>query len=784
MIRRLRILTILLSILLCPTLIKGQDFLLSATVLDAESEDTLRSAFLTNYRGDTIATNQNGEFSITLHKGKQLLKIHCEGYNTDSILFNIKRDTRKTFMLRSISTTLSAVEIAAKDSRNISRIEPSVSRLSAETIKAIPAMMGEVDIVKALQLLPGVQAVSEGSSNFSVRGGGFDQNLIQLDKTPLYGSSHLLGFFSIFNNDIVRDINLYKGDMPADEGGRLSSLMEVTTKEGNTQRISGRGGIGTISSRLTIEGPIFSDKLTFFISARRTYADLFLRMMKNKNLQKTKLYFYDLNAKISWQATSKDDFSLSGYMGYDHFANHLAGIAFGNRAGTLRWRHEFSTQAFLHLTTYINQYQYAASEDILEEFSFHWKSEIRDIGTKLNLKILPNDKHTINTGYNLTYREILPGEGGGKGSQSLVNSSEFRITPLYHLEHALYASHQMTLWDKLSLRYGLRLSMLNNLGNDSTIYNIENYRRQGSFLSHKGEVYHTNFNIEPRISLNYAFSKNQSLKLSYTRSAQYMQIASNSMAGSPLAIWFSASQNVKPQISDQIVAGYFHNFLNGELETSAEIYYKHFQNVIDFRERAALLNNSYLEEELRFGRGYAYGLELMIAKPKGVINGWISYAYARSFRQIDEVNQGKWYRSPYDKPHTINIVANYMLGKKWSFSASWTYATGQPTTYPEGRYWVGNLDGSDSGRWVPIPSERNAYRLPDYHRLDLSASWKISNPRSRFQHELNLSIYNAYARKNPWTIYFTQSSYDPNHTGAVMIYLFSIVPSLSWNFSF
>lgn len=770
--------------LLYPAAIIGQEFAFSGTVLDKSTSDTLYTAHLEDYDGGFLASNERGIFRLALPRGRHLIKIRCEGYVADSLWINITKETQKTFRLQSYSTTLSAVEVSADEGRNISRIEPSVSRLTAEAVRAVPAMMGEVDLVKALQLLPGVQAISEGSSNFSVRGGGFDQNLILLDETPLYSSSHLLGFLSIFNNDIVRDVKLYKGDMPAHGGGRLSSLMEVTTKEGNSRQLRGRGGIGTIASRLMLEGPILPDKLTFFVSARRTYADLFLKLSRNPNLRQTKLYFYDLNAKLSWQVGQRDRLSLSAYTGKDHFANHMAGIAFGNTIGTLRWQHIFSDKVIMNLTTFVNYYNYFAEEDIMEEFRFDWKSEVRDFGTKLNFALLLSEKHTINTGYQLTYRELSPGKGSGSDSQSILNSSEFKTDPLYHLEHALYASHQTVLWDKLNIRYGLRLSMINNLGNDSVIYNLKDYKRESSFTSKRGKVYHTSLSLEPRLSLNYTFTPNNSLKFSYTRSAQYLQLASNSMAGSPLDIWFSASQNVRPQIANQLVLGYFHNFLGGMLESSAEVYYKHFQNVIDFRDRANLINNNRLEEELRFGNGYSYGFELMLSKPKGNLNGWVSYTFSRSFRKIDHVNSGEWYRSPYDKPHNISLVVNYLLGKRWSFSASWIYSTGQPVTFPEGRYWVGNLDGTDGGRWVPIPSKRNAYRFPDYHRLDLSATWKLSNPKRRFQHELNLSLYNAYARKNPWTIYFTQNESDPTKTEARMIYLFSIVPSLSWNFSF
>lgn len=766
---------------LCQTIL-SQNYTLDGKITDKTTGDYLIGASL--YVVDTqtgATTDENGEYYLTLSKGRHRLIISAVGYRTDTIDIIVNKNTKKDFELLSTATLLSSVEVSADKNQNVARIETSVNRLSTEAIKSIPAMMGEVDVIKALQFLPGVQLVAEGSSNFSVRGGGYDQNLILFDDAPIYSSSHLLGFFSIFNNDAIRDVNLYKGDMPVSFGGRLSSLMEVKSRSGDLKRLRATGSIGTISSKITLETPILKEKMSLLLSARRTYADIFLKLSNNQNLKNTTLYFYDLNAKLHWDATAKDRLYLSAYLGNDNFRNHLAGMAFGNRLASLGWRHSFSETLISNLTLYTSRYNYSIEENIMPEFSFSWLSQLSDLGGKLDFSWVINQHNSINFGYQGVYRHIEPGSGGGSGEVSIIDNSTFQLSPLYTMEHAIWLSHSIGITERLNLRYGARLSMMNNLGNDSVVYRLENYRVRDSSVYKKGEIYATNLQLEPRLSLNYSITKYSSVKASYSRSAQYLQIASNSTAGSPLDIWFSASNNVKPQLCDQFVLGYFHNFSGGDIETSAEVYYKKYSNVIDFKDRAVLLGNQRLEQELRFGSGYSAGFELMMAKTSGRFNGWISYTFARSFRKIDEVNGNEWYRSPYDKPHTISLVANYELSKRWRLSASWIYSTGQPVTYPEGRYWVGDI-GGNNGVWVPIPSKRNAYRFPDFHRLDLSATWKLSKPSKRMQHELNISLYNAYARKNPWTIYFVTSETNPNVTEAHMMYLFSIVPSVSWNF--
>jgi hypothetical protein len=755
----------------------SQSVTIYGNVTDSLNGENLTGATL--YVADSqtgTTTNEYGFFSLTTRSGNHKITVSYLGYKTKNIFVNADKNKKINIQLSPQTNDLEGITVFSDKGDNIKRVEAGVNRLSSNMIKTVPAMMGEVDVIKAIQLLPGVQTVAEGSSSFSVRGGGYDQNLILLDETPLYSSSHLLGFFSIFNNDVVKDVQLYKGDIPANFGGRLSSLMDVRTKDGNNRKFGGKGAIGTISSKLTLEGPIFTPDATFVVAGRRTYADLFLKLSNNQSLRQSVLYFYDFNAKINYKIGNNDRIYLAGYFGRDKFKNSLAGMDFGNKIGSLRWNHIFSSKLFFNLSFMFSDYDYSMNSAITDDIAFEWTARLKDLGGKLDFTYNLNSKNTVKFGYQAAYHSINPGEGGGYGNKSMIE--RFVLPELFALEQALYVSHQTNI-NSLTLRYGLRASFFSNLGNDSASYNLINYNfYQNEYIqTHRGKIFNTNRSFEPRISINYQLNKISAIKSSYSHSAQYMQIASNSTAGSPLDLWFYASQNVKPQLCDQFVVGYFRNFFGENIETSFELYYKNFQNIIDFKERASLLNNPYLERELRFGRGYSYGFEVMISKPNGKLNGWINYTFSRSFRKVDEVNNGEWFRSPYDKPHSINVVANYEISRRWSVSASWIYSTGMPVTYPEGRYQIGD-------KYVPIPSKRNAYRFPDYHRLDLSATFKLSKPQKRFQHELNLSIYNAYARKNPWTIYFTQDKDNPNHSKAMMIYLFSIVPSITWNFEF
>jgi len=773
-----RSLTLLLGFVFLSIHVIAQEkkFTVSGSIKDESSgEDLIGAGVLVQGTRLGTVTNSYGLYSLSLPAGVYVLIYSYLGYKSKEIKIELSSDQKQNIILGG-SVELSEVVVSAEGrNANVSKVEMSTEKLSVKTIKSIPALMGEVDVIKAVQLLPGVQSTSEGSSGFSVRGGSHDQNLILLDEATVYSASHLMGFFSVFNNDAIKEVTLYKGDIPATFGGRLSSLLDIRSKDGNSQNFTGTGGIGLISSRLTLEGPMGTDKASFLVSGRRTYADLFLKLSSDKDLRKSSLYFYDMNAKINYRIDDNNRIYLAGYFGKDHFSTKFAGMNFGNKTATIRWNHVFSPKLFSNFSLIGSFYDYYMKLDLNAQMKQDWKSQMQDYGVKADFSYHPNPAHNIKFGYNLLYHNFIPGKGGGIGEDAIV--SRFSFPRQYALESALYISNESSIGDKIKLKYGLRYSLFQNLANGEEIDFLEDYEVAYSKTYKKGKIYHHQGQFEPRLGAVYLLNDEHSVKASYSRTAQYIQLASNSAAGSPLDVWFQASQNIKTQLCDQFAAGYFRNFADNEYEASAEVYYKNMKNVVDFKDHAQLMGNEDLEQEVRFGKGYSYGLELMVRKNTGPLTGWISYTLSKSRRKVDDINDGRWYRSPYDKPHNISIVANYQLSAKWSVSANWVYATGTPVTYPTGRYQIEN-------NYVPIYSGRNEYRYPAYHRLDLSATMQLSKPGKRLKHELNFSLYNAYGRKNPWTISFMEEKDIPNTMYAERVYLFTFIPSITWNFTF
>ncbi len=757
---------------------QNKKFTISGNITDNDTGEDLIGATVAvqELKTGTVA-NAYGFYSITLPEGTYHLIFSFIGYTAQVKELTIRGDVKLNIQLKNDANEIQEVVVTAeRRNANVSRAEMGVEKISIKTLKRIPALMGEVDVIKAIQLLPGVQSTSEGSSGFSVRGGGYDQNLILLDEATVYNASHLMGFFSVFNNDAIKDVTLYKGDIPATFGGRLSSLLDVRTKDGNNQRFSMTGGIGTISSRITLEGPLFTNKASFLLSGRRTYADIFLLLTSDKDLRESSLYFYDMNGKLNYRINDNNRLFLAGYFGRDKFANKFAGMDFGNQTITLRWNHIFSPRLFSNFTAIGSFYDYYLSTELSEQVAMEWLSKMQDYGFRADLSYLLNPNNTIKFGYHLTYHNFLPGEGGGMGGNSvfsrIVEPKEFA------LEQSFFIANQSKIGDHLTLKYGLRYTLFQNISNGEQVYILDNYEVKDSATYARGKVYNSYNRFEPRLGFVYEFNDANSVKGSYSRTVQFIQLASNSAAGSPLDVWFQTTPNVKPQLCDQYAVGYFRNFSNNAFETSVEFYYRNMTHVVDFKDHADLIANSELEQELRFGTGQAYGAELMIRKNDGRLNGWISYTYAAARRKIDEVNNGQSYKSPYDKPVNISIVLNYELSKQWVVSANWIYASGTPVTYPTGRFEI-------EGRYVPIYSSRNEYRYPAYHRLDLSATWAFKGkPGKRFKNELNFSLYNAYGHKNPWTILFQQEKDNPDQSYAEMVYLFSFVPSITWNFSF
>ncbi|MDP4183674.1 MAG: TonB-dependent receptor [Bacteroidota bacterium] len=723
------------------------------------------------------ASNSYGFYSITVPDSQGSIVFSCIGYQSKEIKIRIDKDQTINIELTPSSAELSEVVVTSvKPGDEASRPQMSVQKLQMNEIKRIPALMGEVDLIKVVQMLPGVQSTSEGSSGFSVRGGGIDQNLILLDEAIVYNASHLLGFFSVFNNDAIKDVNLYKGDIPASVGGRLSSLLDIRMREGNQKELEGSGGIGTISSRLTLEAPIVKDRTSFIISGRRTYLDLFLPLSNDEKVKDNTLYFYDLNLKINHQLNNNNRLFISGYLGKDQFKNDLSKLGFGNKTFTLRWNHLFSNKLFANFSIVKSNYNYELGTSEKEANGFEWTSNMDDLSFKTDFSHFITPKITLKYGIQSIYHQFAPGDAVGTGKSSSFN--QFRQNKQYTFEHAAYTSAEQQISSNITLKYGLRFSLFQNMGKSTRYIYDQNHEVTDSIHYASGKIYHTASGLEPRLGLTWLINPLTSIKSSYSRTMQYVHLAQNSTSGTPLDVWFPTSPNVKPQIADQYAVGIVREYPKQKLEASVEVYYKNMENAIDFKDHAQLLLNKHMEGELRFGKAYSYGTEFLLRFNEKKLNGWISYTWSRTWRKIDEINDGRRYRAPYDKPNNISVVMSYNISKRVDFSYNWVYATGAPVTFPTGRYEYG-------GKIIPEYSDRNSYRMPDYHRLDLSLNVKSKeNPKHKWRGEWNFSVYNAYGRKNAWAINFVQDKDDPTQTYAEKTYLFSFIPSVTYNFKF
>lgn len=756
----------------------GNKITISGTIRDKSNGEALIGAtiYVKNLQTGTI-TNSYGFYSLSLKQSSYTLVYSYMGYQSIEKIIDLNKDQTVNIELDRQETILKEVVITAnKASEEIRKPEMSVNKLDVKTIQRVPALMGEVDIIKVIQLLPGVISTSEGSSGFSVRGGSADQNQIILDEATVYNASHLMGFFSVFNNDAIKDVKLYKGDIPAANGGRLSSVLDVRMKDGNNKKFSGEGGIGVLSSRLTLEGPTSDKNDAFIISGRRTYADLFLPFSKNKDIQNNKLYFYDLNAKVNNTINENNQLFISGYLGRDVFKNKFALMTLGNQTFTLRLNHLFSKKTFANFSLIGTRYDYQLGTPDGQPDSFNWTSQLQDFSFKADFTWFLNPGNTIKYGAITTYHYLDPGEAEGKGTQSLF--SKFTIPTNNALEHAFYVSNELKIFQKLILKYGLRFSVFQNIGKGTVYQYNAAHEAIDSVVYASGKTYKTQSGIEPRLGITYNITPSTAVKASYSRTMQYLQLAQNSAAGTPLDIWFPASPNIKPQICDQVALGYFHNFRNNSIEFSIEGYYKQMYNTIDFKDHAQLLLNAQLEGELRIGTSTSYGAEVLLRKNDGRLNGWISYTYSSAMRTIKEINNGNPYRAPYDKPNNLAIVINYEISKRTYVAANWIYSSGTPMTVPAGRAMIGN-------NLVPVYTERNGYRIPDYHRLDVSFAIKgKERPGKKWYGEWVFSLYNAYGQKNTWALNFVQDKNDPNNTYAEKTYLFTYVPSITYNFKF
>lgn len=750
----------------------------SGTITDKSNGEALIGAtiYVEQQQLGTTA-NMYGFYSISLEPGNYVLVYSFVGYKSVRQEIELGENITLNIELEKGSAMLEEVVIeSSRKNANVRNNEMGVSRMDTKTIKKIPAMMGETDLIKAIQLLPGVQFASEGSSGFAVRGGSPDQNLLLLDEATVYNGSHLMGFFSVFNNDAIKDVKLYKGNIPASAGGRLSSLLDIRMKDGNTKEFSGAGGIGTVSSRMTLEGPIQKNKSSFLLSGRRSYADIFMKLSSDDDVRNSTLYFYDLNAKANFILNENNRIFVSGYYGKDVFKNPDFLMSWGNNTTTVRWNHLFSKKLFSNFSFVMNEYDYELGVPEGTANSFLWEANLNDYAVKADFGYYPNPSNTIRFGVQTTYHRFFPGTAKGLGEESFFNSYE--VDHHNSLENSVYLENEQEISPVLSLRYGLRFTLFNNVGN-ATIYNFDDdYNVIDSTTYASGDFYNHFMGLEPRISLRYQLSETASLKASYSRTKQYIHRGSNSTSGTPLDIWFPSTTNIDPQRADQVSVGYFKNYRDNTIETSVEVYYKKMDNVVDFKDNAVLLLNKEYEGEIRIGEGTSYGMEFMTRFNLEPFNGWLSYTLSYSERVIEDINDGEAYMSPYDRPHDVTLVLNYDINDRLSVGMNWMYMTGNPVTFPTGRVEIG-------GKYIPIYSERNEYRMPDYHRMDLSLTYQGKRkPGRKFHGEWNLSIYNAYGRKNAWVINFVQDEENPNETYAEMTYLFGVVPSLTYNFFF
>lgn len=777
-----KLIILIICLLSCWTSAMAQQKgIVSGIIKDVDSGETLIgvSIYVEKLKTGTT-TNEKGYYELTLPVGEQQLKISYIGYVAVDKKVTISSKPQKlNISLKPDVTTLSEVEITGqKKDRNVSEMAMSVQTLDMITIKKIPALMGEVDVIKTIQLLPGVQAASEGSSGFSVRGGGTDQNLILLDDAPIYNASHFLGFFSVFNNDAVKDATLYKGDIPANYGGRLSSVLDVQIKDEMPKKLTGSGGIGLVTSRLMLETPMFEQKTSVMLAGRTTYSGLVIPFLGD-DLKGSNIYFYDLNAKVTQVLNKNNRLFVSAYHGSDRFAMvDMVGLGYGNSSATVRWNHIFGDRLTSNLSLIGSHYNYAI--DIwFNPYDFTIKAGSDDLKLSYDFAMIWNENNVSKFGVTSGFQAFKQGEledRGGAISQYLqIDQSE--IVKRKGLEHALYFTHDQTFSPRFSMRYGLRVSAFQNIGEEDFFTFDGQHNVMDTIQYASGEVFHTEVHPEPRVAAMFRIDEKSSVKASYSRTVQYAQVASAATGGLPFDVWFPISPNIKPQKCDQFAVGYFRNFKNDAIETSVEIYYKNLQNVIDFKDNAMTYGNLLIDGELRCGKGRSFGAEFLIRKNVGKFTGWISYTYSRTLRTIEDINFGKEYRSPYDRPHNFVFVANYDFTPRLSAAINWIYNTGQPVTYPYGQYTIGGVT------YAVYNGSRNESRYPDYHRMDVSATWKLGDHRwKKWESELNVSVYNAYAHRNTWAITFTPDENSGIKTEKM--YLFSAVPSISYNFKF
>ncbi|QSB26237.1 TonB-dependent receptor [Flavobacterium sp. CLA17] len=771
-----------------------EKFTLSGTITDNKNNETLIGVniYIPSLKIGTT-TNEYGFYSLTAPAGEQQIEISYVGYQPIQKTINLNQNIKNNFSLNEGGEELQEVVITDnKGKANIKSPEMSTNKLSIAAIKKMPVVLGEVDVLKSILLLPGVTNAGEGASGFNVRGGGADQNLILLDEATIFNSSHVFGFFSVFNPDAIKDLKLYKGGIPARYGGRASSVLDIYQKDGSSKDFHMNGGIGLISSRLLAEGPLVKDKGSFLIGGRASYAHLFLKLSEDN--KDNAAYFYDLNTKLSYKVNDNNSLYLSGYFGRDVFSiNKSFSNTYGNATLNLRWNHLFSDKLFSNLSLIYSDYYYGLDLDFV---GFKWDSGIKNYNIKYDFKHYISDKFKLNYGLSGIYYEFNPGTIKPTGEVSGINPDQ--LDKKYAFEPSVYLDAESQLSKKITVSYGLRYSLFYRLGastinyyanNNPVVFNTsteiyEKGKPTSTAYFGKNKVIQDYNNLEPRFAISYQLNDDQSIKASYNRMAQYLQLISNTSSPTPLDVWMPSDKYIKPQIADQVALGYFRNIKNGAYSVEVETYYKEIQNRLDYIDGANLIANEAIEQVILNGQMRAYGLEIMFKKNEGKFNGWISYTLSKSEQQTPGrtpeetgINNGQWYSSAYDKTHNLAITSAYTLNDKWSFGANFALQSGQPVTYPNSQYEY-------LGIKVPNYGLRNENRLPAYHHLDISATLTSRKNKNRnWKGEWVFSIYNLYNRQNAASINFRQNV-DSGANEAVQTSIFGIVPAVSYNFKF
>lgn len=773
-IKTLLFLLFLVSLASSPAL-SQEKFTVSGHITDAETGEALiGAAFQAMNAKMGVMTNSYGFYSLTVPAGTYTFRCSFIGYIPVEITAEVTASLRKDVRLTPEPAEVEEVVIKSRaDDTNVTSPEMGTIEIKPGEIRDAPVLFGEHDILKTMQLLPGIGETEEGSSGFFVRGGSPDENLMLLDEAPVYNASHFFGFFSVFNSDAINNVKIMKGAAPPEYGGRLSSVMDIRMKEGNNRTFHADGGLGLISSRLTLQGPIAGDRGSFLLSGRRTYADIFLKLAKNEDVKNSSLYFYDLNLKANYQAGPKDRLFLSGYFGRDMlgFADEFS-FDWGNATGTVRWNHIFSDRLFSNTSLIFSNFDYVLEiRDSGEKYDI--TSGIRDFNLKEDFQFFLTPNSILKTGFNTISHKFTPGRITATDGSSF---NTYKVREKYAYESAAYIGHECRLLDRLTVDYGLRMSLFTAVG-PGVSYTFDDEGNEISERDYgKNDAIKSYGGLEPRVIATYSLDESQSLKASFARNRQYIHLLSNMTSATPFDIWFPCTNNVKPGTSTQVSAGYFRNFRENMYESSVETYYKDLGGQVDYRNGADIFLNKHVESELVYGKGWSCGAEFSLKKTAGKLTGWVSYDLSKTRRKFRDINEGKSFPSRYDRTHDFSVVGIYRHSEKWTYSAAWVFHTGNAVTFPSGKYEI-------DSRPVNYYTERNGYRMPMYQRLDLGATM-IHKKTKKFESSVNFSIYNAYGHKNAYSIYFRENKDNPKYTEAARVSLFTFFPSITYNFSY